>query len=453
MIDKSKIPDEALYVLDKLKDNGYDTFLVGGCVRDLCLNREPKDYDICTNAYPDDVMAIFEPTHNVIPTGLKHGTVTLIADNFYIKNALKIPIEVTTFRSDGNYTDNRRPDSVKFGVSIEEDVLRRDFTINGLLFDGEKIVDYVGGLYDLNMGIIRAIGGVYSRYSEDALRMMRCIRFSCQLDFKIDNDTFECIEECSILIKNVSQERIRDELVKILLSDRPAEGIRLLSKSGLLQYILPELEACVGFDQHNKHHRKNVFDHILKVLDSTPSVLNVRLSALFHDISKPETFTIGEDGIGHFYGHHKVGADKTREIMKRLKFDNETIDNVCILVYEHMSRFPKLREGSVKKLLKRLGEQNVDDLINLQIADIVGSKPPYDFEDVILLKNELKRIIETKEPISVKQLAVNGYDLIELGIKPGKRMGEILNELVQIVMDNPNTNNKECLLEIVRWEF
>jgi tRNA nucleotidyltransferase (CCA-adding enzyme) len=280
--------------------------------------------------------------------------------------------------------------------------------------------------------------------------MIRAIRFSCQLDFKIHYVTREGIAEHAELIKNVSQERIRDELIKILLSNKPSEGIFMLSKLGLLQYILPELQACVGFDQHNKHHRKNIFDHILKVLDNTPSVLNVRLASLFHDISKPETFTIGEDGVGHFYSHHKIGADKTREIMKRLKFDNETIDNVCILVYEHMSRFPKIREGSVKKLLRRIGEQNIDDLINLQIADIIGSKPPYDFEDVILLKNELKRIIETKEPISVKQLAVNGHDLIELGIEPSKRMGEILNELLQMVMEHPEANNKEHLLEIVK---
>jgi tRNA nucleotidyltransferase (CCA-adding enzyme) len=279
---------------------------------------------------------------------------------------------------------------------------------------------------------------------------MRAIRFSSQLGFYIDGNTIVAIINKHDLIKNISIERIRDELVKILLSDRPSEGINSLQLTGILHYILPELQFCIRFDQHNKHHNKNVFDHILKVLDSTPSVLNVRLAALFHDISKPETFTIDENGNGHFYFHHKVGADKTREIMKRLKFDNETIDNVCILVYEHMSRFPNLREGSVKRLLKRLKEQNVDDLINLQIADIIGSKPPYDFEDIILLKNELKRIIEFKEPISVKQLAVNGYDLMELGVKPGKRMGEILNELVQVVMEYPNANNKECLLEIVK---
>jgi len=448
MIDKSKIPFDALVVLNTLKQNDYECYLVGGCVRDLCLGKEPKDFDICTNATPDIVLGIFEPTHKIIPTGLQHGTVTLIGDSFYNNQIIGLPIEVTTFRNDGYYSDNRKPDSVEFGVSIEDDVMRRDFTINGLLYDGEKIVDLLNGLDDLKQGVIRAVGNGFKRFQEDSLRTMRCIRFSSQLGFEIESKTFVDLKCCNVLIQNISQERIRDELIKILLSDKPSEGIKLLSDSGLLQYILPELKLCVGFDQHNKHHNKNVFNHILKVLESTPAVLNLRLAALFHDISKPETFSIDENGQGHFYLHHKVGADKTREIMKRLKFDNETIDNVCILVYNHMSRYPKLREGSVKKLLRRLGEHNIDDLIDLMIADIIGSKPPYDFESVVLLKNELKRIIETKEPIAVNQLAINGHDLIELGIKPGKRMGEILNELLQLVMDKPEMNTKDQLLPI-----
>jgi len=325
MIDKSKIPDEAFYVLNKLKESGYETYLVGGCVRDICLGKTPKDFDLTTNATTKEVIQLFDHT---IPTGLEHGTVTVMIN--------KIPIETTTFRADGNYSDNRKPDSVQFGVSIKEDVMRRDFTINGLLYDGEKIIDLVNGLDDLKSGIIRAIGRPLDRFYEDALRQMRCIRFSSQLGFEVEFKTFIDVKSCNTLIQKISQERIRDELVKILLSDRPSEGIKLLEESGLLQYILPELQECVGFDQHNKYHSKNVFDHILKVLESTPSVLNLRLAALFHDISKPETFTIDENSNCHFYSHHKVGADRTREIMKRLKFDNETIDNVCILVYEHM---------------------------------------------------------------------------------------------------------------------
>jgi tRNA nucleotidyltransferase (CCA-adding enzyme) len=282
---------------------------------------------------------------------------------------------------------------------------------------------------------------------------MRAIRFACQLGFIIEDNTVKGINSEYKRIRNISWERIRDELVKILVSDSPVQGIELLKNSGILSYISPELQACVDFDQHNKHHNKNIFDHILKVLDSTPSSLNIRLAALFHDVGKPMCFTIDKNNQGHFYQHHIIGADKTREIMKRLKFDNETIDNVCILVYEHMSRYSHVRKGSIKKLLRRLGEHNVDDLINLQIADIIGSKPPYDFEDVVLLKNELKRIIETKEPISVKQLAINGHDLITLGIKPSKEMGKILDELLQFVIEHPEANTKENLLEIVSWKL
>ena len=440
MIDKSKIINEAFYVLNKLYEHKYEAFLVGGCIRNMLLEKDVKDWDVTTQAKPSEVINIFEKEHHVIPTGIKHGTVTVIIN--------EIPIEITTYRTDGEYSNNRHPDSVKFVSIVKDDVDRRDFTINGLLYNGHDVVDCVGGLKDLNQRKIRAIGNADDRFSEDSLRMMRCIRFSCQLGFNIVKSTIQSIERNAGLIKNVSQERIRDELIKILMSDKPSKGIGLLAKTNLLQHILPELQECVGFDQHNKHHNKNVFSHILKVLENTSAVLNLRLAALFHDIGKPMCFTMDENNQGHFYSHHKVGADKTREIMKRLKFDNETIDNVCILVYNHMARYPKLREGSVKKLLKRLGEQNVDDLINLQIADIIGSKPPYDFENVVLLKNELKRIIETKEPITVNQLAINGHDLIELGIKPGKRMGEILNELLQLVMDKPEMNTKDQLLPI-----
>ena len=440
MIDKSKIIDEAFYVLNELKANGYDTFLVGGCIRNMLLSKSVKDFDITTQANPEEVMDIFKGKYTVLPTGIDHGTVTVMVN--------KMPIEVTTFRVDGEYSNGRKPDSVEFIRNVKDDVDRRDFTINGLLYNGSDIIDYVGGLSDLNNKKIRAIGNADDRFKDDALRMMRCIRFSCQLGFNIVKSTIQSIERNTELIKNVSWERIHDELIKILMSDKPSKGIGLLAKTNLLKYILPELQSCVGFDQYNKHHNKNVFSHILKVLENTPAVLNLRLAALFHDIGKPMCFTMDENNQGHFYLHHKIGADKTREIMKRLKFDNETIDNVCILVYNHMARYPKLCEGSVKKLLRRLGEHNVDDLINLQIADIIGSKPPFDFENVVLLKNELKRIIETKEPIAVNQLAINGYDLIELGVKPGKRMGEIINELLLLVMDKPEMNTKDQLLPI-----
>ncbi|HBV87899.1 MAG TPA: polynucleotide adenylyltransferase [Desulfosporosinus sp.] len=440
MINNSKLPREALEVLTTLKENGHESYLVGGCVRDLCLGKAPKDWDLTTIALPEQVIGLFD---HVIPTGLQHGTVTVLVNK-------TTPIEVTTFRSDGNYSDSRRPDSVQFGHSIEEDISRRDFTINGLLYDGEKVIDYYTGLDDLEQKIIRTIGNAGARYAEDALRMMRCIRLSSQLGFQIENYTFDSIQASSELIKSVSWERIRDELVKTLLSDRASEGINLFSKSGLMQYILPELQLCIGFEQRNYHHHKDVFEHILNVIDATPSSLNVKLAALLHDVAKPKTFSISEDGVGHFYQHHVVGAEMTEEILKRFKFDNNTIENVRILVREHMSRYPKLRQGSIKKLINRLGKNNVDDFINLQLADIIGSKPPFDFDTVIDLKREIKRVLEADEPLSVRDLAINGDDLIDTGIQPGRRMGEILDELLQIVLESPELNTKNYLLDVVR---
>ena len=280
--------------------------------------------------------------------------------------------------------------------------------------------------------------------------MMRCIRLSSQLGFQIENYTFNSIQASAELIKRVSWERIRDELVKTLLSDRASEGINLFSKSGLMQYILPELQLCIGFEQCNFHHRKDVFEHILKVIDATPSRLNVRLAALLHDVAKPQTFSLSEDGVGHFYQHHVVGAEMTEEILKRFKFDNNTVENVRTLVKEHMSRYPKLRQGSIKKLINRLGKDNVDDFINLQLADIIGSKPPFDFDTVIDLKREIKRVLEAEEPLSVKDLAIDGNDLIDIGIQPGRQMGEILHKLLQIVLESPELNTKNYLLDVVR---
>jgi len=265
MIDKSKIQKEAFYILNDLNDLSYESYICGGAIRDILLGKEIKDFDITTSATPEEVMDIFKGKYSVIPTGIDHGTVTVMVN--------KTPIEVTTFRNDGEYSDGRHPDSVEFIRNVKEDVNRRDFTINGLLYNGHDIIDHVGGLYDLNNKKIRAIGNADDRFRDDALRMMRCIRFSCQLGFNIVKSTIQSIERNAELITNVSQERIHDELIKILMSDKPSKGIGLLAKTNLLKYVLPELQSCVGFDQHNKYHRKNVFDHILKVLESTPNIM------------------------------------------------------------------------------------------------------------------------------------------------------------------------------------
>jgi tRNA nucleotidyltransferase (CCA-adding enzyme) len=416
----------------------------------LILGKTPKDYDICTQATPDEVMSIFEPTHKVIPTGVQYGTVTLIAEDFYIKNAIGIPIEVTTFRKDGDYLDGRRPNNVEFSKSAEEDVLRRDFTMNGLLYDGDKIIDHVHGLIHIEQKIITTIHNPTDRFKEDALRMMRCVRFACQLGFKIKECTYMGILFNAELIKNISQERIRDELIKILLSKCPSKGIKMLQETRLLKYILPELEACYGFDQQNPNHNKDVFKHTLDVLEHTPDNIKIRLAALLHDIGKPQTFTVDQNGVGNFYKHHLKGYDLTQDILKRLKFDNKTIENVSILVKEHMSIHPHIRKNSIKKLINRIGKNNIDDLINLQIADIIGSKPPYDFKNIIDLKEEIYRVLNEKEPLSIKDLNINGYDLINMGMESGKQIGEILNKLLEMVLENPELNMKDILLKEVK---
>lgn len=440
MIDKDKIPEEVLKVLDKLNESNYEGYLVGGCVRDSLLNKQPKDWDITTNATPEQIQKIFNKT---IPTGIKHGTVTAIEND--------MPIEITTFRIDGQYNDNRHPDSVLFTSNLKDDLSRRDFTINAIAYNNKKgIVDEFNGIEDLKNKKIVAVGNAEDRFKEDSLRMLRAIRFACQLNFSIDAKTLVAIPKCSGLIVNVSQERIREELNKIILSDYPMKGIKLLKATKLLDYILPELCECYGFDQHNPHHSKNVFDHILKVLESTPKILNCRLAALLHDIAKPKSFTMGEDGVGHFFGHHLDSAEMARDILTRFKYDNKTIENVCILVKEHMSRYPKLRQGNIKKLINRVGIDNLEDLFNLQIADIIGSIPPYDFTNVLDLRNEVNRILNEKEPFNIKDLAINGHDLIELGMKPGIEMGRALNGLLEKVIEEPSLNTKEKLIELVK---
>jgi tRNA nucleotidyltransferase (CCA-adding enzyme) len=422
-----------------LEENNYQAYLVGGGVRDSFLNKEPKDFDVATSATPQQVKQLFD---KVIPTGEKHGTVTVLIRN----NS----VEVTTLRKDGIYKDFRHPEEVFFTDNLKEDLARRDFTINALAIDlNDKIYDYFGGLNDLKRGAIKAVGDPNDRFKEDPLRMMRAIRFACQLDFYVNISTLTSISTNSELINRISAERIKDELCKMLLSNYPEFGIRALLDTGLLKYTISELCECDNFDQHNIHHDKNVFDHIMEVLSNTPRILNIRLAALLHDIAKPKTFTLDENGNGHFYGHHIDGADIAEEILRRLKFDNKTIETVRTLVFEHMSRYDFLRVASIKKFINRVGIGNLNDLFELQIADIKGSAPPHDFSGVINLRQKVEDILTKEEPLTVKDLAINGYDLMELGYEPSKKMGDILKYLLEEVLINPNINTKDSLKDII----
>lgn len=424
-----KIDNGADKIINILQSQGYEAYIVGGCVRDSLLNKQPKDWDICTNALPKEILDVFKE-YRTISTGLKHGTITIILDN---KN-----YEVTTYRIDGKYSDNRRPDKVKFTSNIIEDLGRRDFTINAMAYNQQEgLIDPFDGLNDLQNKIIKAVGSPDDRFKEDALRMMRAIRFACQLDLLLDKNTDEAIVKNKKLINNISKERINDELSKILISQYPSRGIKLLRDTGLLNEILPEVERMVKFDQLNPNHFKDVFEHTMIVLDEVPNNLVLRLSALLHDVGKPITFSIGNNGVGHFYKHHIEGEILTKKILKRLKFDNETIEKVCILVREHMNKYDFLKTSSIKKFISRVGIENLNNLFELQIADIKGSKPPHDFSKILNLRKQVEKILNEKHPLTIRDLDINGYDLMGIGIKPGRKMGEILNNLQRNLAESP----------------
>lgn len=442
---KIYIPSDVQRILKAFYNSGFATFIVGGCVRDSLLKREIHDWDLCTKATPEQIIEVCNAYgFKYIPTGLKHGTITIMIND--------VGYETTTFRVDGDYSDSRHPDKVEFTISLKEDLARRDFTINAMAYNDDiGLIDYFGGITDLKNKIIRCVGNANDRFNEDNLRRLRAIRFACQLGFEIDNLTYNALALNPQRLMLLSVERIREELCKILLSNHVYFGFQSLWSLDMLKYILPELDECYGINQHNIHHDKDIFTHILTVVENTPSKLEIRLAALFHDIGKPRCFTLGEDGQGHFIEHHKISADIAREILTRLKFDNKTIDKVCKLIYEHMSRYDKLRTPNTKKFINRVGIENLDDLFELQIADIKGCAKEYqDFSNVLKLKEECYRILNEEQPLSVKDLKVNGNDLINLGYKQGKEIGVTLNKLLDIILENPELNNKEDLIKCIK---
>ncbi|WP_425514016.1 CCA tRNA nucleotidyltransferase [Clostridium frigoris] len=436
------IPSDVKLILDTLKNNGYEGYIVGGSVRDSSIGKAfPKDYDITTNALPEEIIKIFDKT---VPTGIKHGTVTVMINGE--------GYEVTTYRIDGEYLDNRSPSSVTFVSNLKEDLARRDFTINALAFnEADGIIDYFFGIRDLENKIIRAVGEPNKRFKEDALRMLRAIRFAASLDFDIEEETILAIKNNFNLISNVSNERIRDELCKMLVSDNTTKALKLLEETKLLQVILPELQAAVGFNQQNPHHDKDVFSHIITVVEKCPPVLNIRMAGLLHDIAKPDCFTIDASGIGHFYGHDKKGVIIAGKILRRLKFDNESINEVEILVKEHMNVLKRPTEISVKRLINRTSIKLVFNLFTLQRADALGSRfPQIRLDEINKVEEQTIAIIESKVPLSIKELAINGKDLMDqFSIKPGIEIGIMLKFLLNIVLENSEFNTKEKLISIV----
>ncbi len=428
----------AEHILKVLQNGGFEAYIVGGAVRDSLLSVSSADYDIATNALPYQVKALFKRTVN---TGIAHGTVTVIED--------KVGYEVTTYRTESGYKDMRHPDSVSYVSELSEDLKRRDFTVNAMAYNPEKgLVDIFGGREDIKRRIIKCVGVPQQRFKEDALRMLRAIRFAACLDFDIDEDTFKAIKSCCVLIKNVSNERILGELNKILLCDRP-EKIRLLYESGLMKYIIPELARCFETEQNNKYHIYNVGDHILCALKNTPNDLILRWAALLHDVGKPVSASRDASGIYHFYGHHRESSKIANDTLHRLRMDKESIRDILILVENHDVRIDT-HSPAIKRMLARTGENLFLKLLLLQEADNRAKNPLYLEEKLVRLHsiyNRYQRIVAEGQPYMTSQLLINGRDLLKLGFKTGREIGDTLKILLDEVLIDPTLNNREYLIK------
>lgn len=431
------IPKNAKYIIETLNKHGYEAYIVGGAVRNYYMNKPVNDWDITTNAKPDIVESLFEKT---ISVGKAFGTIIVKLDEHY---------EVTTYRNETSY-DGRKPKDVTYSNLIEEDLRRRDFTMNAMYMNlNEEIFDIHHGKDSIKKNIIETVGEPVERFTEDYLRVYRYVRFTCQYQFSTNNTLDNVIQQMPINTM-ISSERIREEFCKILLSDRPSTGIQHLLHLNLLEYIFPEIIPSVGFNQHSPYHHLTVFDHLMAALDQTPKDLIVRLAALCHDIGKPKTFVL-TDGIGHFYGHDKVSVELTKSMLKRLKFDSKTIEDVSSLVQHHMRLLDANNKKSIKKFMNKIGIHRLEWFLDLRKADILSSKTNDDLSSIIKMTEAFQAVLNEKHPLSVKDLAVNGYDLIGLDIS-GPEIGRILNVLLEHVLEYPENNTTAYLTQLIMKE-
>ncbi len=442
---KIEIPRDVKEITCELEHAGYTAYIVGGSVRDAVMGKIPHDYDICTSASPEEMKTVFTE-RNVIETGLKHGTLTVVGkDGHY---------EVTTYRIDGNYSDNRHPKEVRFVDNIEEDLARRDFTVNAMAYNEKTgIVDPFGGMEDIKNRIIRCVGDPDKRFTEDALRILRGVRFSSVCGFEVEKSTEKAMFFHKNLLENVSSERKNVEFCKLLT---PADIRILMQYKEIFATFIPELVPMFGFDQRNFHHRYDVYEHTAEAVSSAPHDLIIRLALFFHDIGKPSVFSIDEQGVGHFYDHAKVGKNMTETIMKRLKFDNDTVRAVSELI-EYHGLVPSDSLKYARKLLHRHGEEQSLRLVIVVRCDLLAQADYAGREEKLklldILQQNLENVIAEKQCVSVKDLAVNGKDIMALGIQEGKKVGEILQFLLEIVLESPEKNEKDDLLSLVRERF
>ena len=437
---KIKMPAQAAKVIQTLEQHGFEAYIVGGCVRDSILGRTPGDWDITTSAAPEETKSLFARTFD---TGIEHGTITVLLNGE--------GFEVTTYRIDGKYEDNRHPSKVQFTRSLSEDLLRRDFTINAMAYNEQDgLVDLFHGMEDLKKGVIRCVGNAEARFSEDALRILRAIRFSAQLGFEIDEETKEGMKLLAPTLENISAERIQVELVKMLTSDRP-ELIRTAYELGITKVFLPEFDRMMETKQETLHHMYTVGEHTIHAMMNVRNDKILRLTMLLHDTGKPDYKTMDEDGVAHFK-MHALGSERiAKEVLRRLKFDNDTLHKVTRLVLNHDYRMPAVPKN-VRRAMNKIGEDIFPYYMEVRRADVLAQS---EYRRAEKLKNldEVEQtyaeIIEKGQCVSLKELAVTGRDLIRAGMKPGKEIGEKLNELLNLVIENPEMNTKETLLNYI----
>ncbi len=442
------IPNTVLSIANTLTNQGYSAYLVGGAVRDMLMGIKPNEYDITTNARPKDVQHIFKHT---VPIGIKHGTILVIVND--------MRVEITTFRSDGDYTDGRHPDSVMYADTIEEDLPRRDLTINAMAYDmsSNTLIDMFDGIEDIKNKKIKAVGNPYERFKEDGLRLMRAIRFATRLDFEIEESTLKAIFETKDMLKLIAYERIREEFNKTLLSENVYNGFEVMRETGILDIILPELMLGYGVDQ-NKFHKYDVYYHILNTVKNVEKLENddltliVKLAGLFHDIAKPIVQkNIDKQEAAVYYNHEVVGASIAKKIMRRFKYSNAQIDMVSLLVRQHMFYYQdEWTDGAVRRFMCSIGLENIKPLLKLREADRLGSGKRKDKESSAIPKllKRIDKIIEAENAITVKDLNINGDDLIkEFALKPSQLIGKILHHLLDIILEEPDLNEYDILLE------
>ena len=432
-----QLPAAVNMIIDVLQAHGYEGFAVGGCVRDSVLNRTPDDWDITTSATPYQVKELFSKT---VDTGLQHGTVTVMVHG--------VGYEVTTYRIDGEYEDGRHPKEVQFTSNLTEDLKRRDFTINAMAYSKDcGLIDEFGGMQDLQRKIIRCVGDPWQRFGEDALRILRAVRFAAQLGFEIEENTKKAIVELAPTLSKISAERIQTETVKLLMSDRP-EMWRSVYDLGITRIIMPEFDAIMETPQNTPHHMYNVGEHTLKALSLTEKDRILRLTMLLHDIGKASMRTTDANGVDHFKGHGPAGKEIAKKILRKLKFDNDTIAQVTHLIYWHDYRSAP-EEKAVRRAIHKVGEDLFPLFLKVQRADNLAQSMYLREEKLARIDGVEKlyhEIMEKHQCVSLKTLAVTGRDLIAEGMKPGPQMGAVLQELLEMVLDQPEMNEKEKLL-------